>query len=85
MLPFRSRWRPRRQCCGVLPVLCTAMLLIAIALATWALVEGVRGTHHQVDKFWAIEQSVRDQVCRHVMTGRFLHGFFSPLLDPTYS
>ena len=46
----------------MLPLLCTAMLVVTFALATWALVEGVRGTHHRVDNFWAIEQSVRDQV-----------------------
>ena len=46
----------------MLPLLCIVMLLITFALATWALVEGVRGTHHRVDDFWGIEQSVRDQV-----------------------
>ena len=59
----RSRPRRRHRCCGVLPLLCVAMLLVTVALATWALVEGLRGTHHQVDDFWAIEQSIRDQVC----------------------
>ena len=46
----------------MLPLLCIAMLLITFALATWALVEGVHGVHQKVDDFWAIEQSIRDQV-----------------------
>ena len=58
----RLRLRPRRRCCGLLPLLCIAMLLITFALATWALVEGVHGTHHKVDNFWAIEESIRNQV-----------------------
>jgi len=57
----RSRPRRRHRCCGVLPLLCIAMLVVTVALATWALVEGVNGIHHKVDDFWAIEQSIRDQ------------------------
>ncbi len=44
-----------------MPLLCIAMLVVTVALATWALVEGVNGIHHKVDDFWAIEQSIRDQ------------------------